>query len=201
MGTVHVKTVFLAIPVLALLPAGGPAPAVVPYTITTVAGFGDCGDGGAAALARIGAPEGLAVDPARNIYISDALDRRGRKISPAGIVTTVAGSGRPGFRGDGGPATAARLNAPYGLAVDAVGNLYIADLGNARIRKVSADGIISTLAGGGDADAGRLSQPRNVALDAAGNVYFSDFGGHSVYRLTTDGGLSRIAGNGRGGTV
>ncbi len=208
MGTVRVKTVFLAIPVLALLPAGGLAPAGVPYTITTVAGFGDCGDGGAAALARLGAPEGLAVDGAGNIYISDALDHRVRKISPAGIVTTVAGSGRPGFSGDGGPATAARLNAPYGLAVDFEGNLFIADLGNARIRKVSADGIISTLAGGGAADAGvpdatkaLLSQPRNVALDAAGNLYFSDFGGHSVYRLTADGVLSRIAGTGRAGSV
>ncbi len=195
------KTVFLAIPVLALLPAGGLAPAGIPYTTTTVAGLGDCGDGGAAALARIGAPEGLAVDSSGNIYISDALDHRVRKVSPAGIVTTVAGSGRPGFRGDGGPAAAARLNAPYGLAVDAGGNVYIADLGNARIRKVSADGIMSTLAGGGDTDAGRLSQPRNVALDAAGNLYFSDFGGHSVYRLTTDGALSRIAGNGRAGSV
>lgn len=193
------KTLLLAVSALGLWAAGAERPGI-PYTISTVAGGGDCGDGGPAALARLGAPEGLAVDQAGNLYVSDALDHRVRKISPSGIVSTVAGTGRPGFRGDGGPATAARLNAPYGLAVDAAGNLYIADLGNARIRQVSPDGIIRTFAGG-DAAGVRLSQPRNLALNEAGNLYASDFGDHSVYRFTAGGGVSRIAGTGRPGSV
>lgn len=192
MEPVHIGTVLLAIAL-----SGAAAAAQTGYRIATIAGFGDCGDGGPAAMARIGAPEGLAVDAAGNIYIADALDHRVRKISPGGVVTTVAGAGRAGFRGDGGPATAARLKAPYGLAVDSGGNLYIADLGNARIRKVSTEGIISTVAGG----EGEFVQPRDLAIDAAGNLYISDFGGHSVYRLTPKGVLSRIAGTGSAGSV
>ncbi len=192
MEPVRISTVLLAIAASAAVAA-----AQTGYRITTIAGFGDCGDGGPAAMARLGAPEGLAVDAAGNLYIADALDHRVRKISPDGVVTTVAGTGRAGFRGDGGPATAARLNAPYGLAVDSGGNLYIADLGNARIRKVSTEGIISTVAGGD----GEFVQPRDLAIDVAGNLYISDFGGHSVYRLTPGGVLSRIAGTGSAGSV
>ncbi len=193
------KTLFLAISALGLWAAGAERPGI-PYTISTVAGGGDCGDDGPASLARLGAPEGFAIDRAGNLYVSDALDHRVRKISPSGIVSTVAGTGRPGFRGDGGPATAARLNAPYGLAVDAAGNLYIADLGNARIRQVSPEGIIWTFAGGDSAGI-RLTQPRNLALDGSGNLYVSDFGDHSVYRFAAGGGVSRIAGTGSPGSV
>ncbi len=195
----------LLVAALCASPGAGFAPAQVTYTISTIAGAGDCGDGGPAARARIGAPEGLAVDRAGNVYIADALDHRVRKVTPSGTVTTIAGSGRVGFRGDGGPATKARLNAPYGLAVDAAGNLYICDLGNARVRKVSPDGVIHTVAGGGsglpDATGVRLIQPRNIALDPAGNVYFSDFADHAVYRLAPHGAIARIAGAGRPGSI
>lgn len=168
------------------------------YTIATVAGGTECGDGGPAILAQLGAPEGLVIDRAGDIYVADSIDHRVRRISSTGIVTTVAGDGYPGFRGDGGPAQTARLNAPYGLAADAAGNLYIADLGNGRIRKVSPDGIIQTIAGGpGTA----LRQPRNLALDSAGNLYFSDFSDHRVYRITPAGVITPIAGLGWPGSV
>jgi uncharacterized protein (TIGR03437 family) len=175
------------------------SPAVT-YTISTIAGGTECGDGGAAALAQLGSPEGLAVDQAGNLYIADAVDHRVRRVSSAGIITTVAGNGYPGFRGDGGPAREAQLNAPYGLAVDAAGSLYIADLGNDRIRKVSSDGVIQTIAGGGVAGL-TLSQPRNLALDAAGNLYISDFGGHRVFRLSPAGFVSPVAGTGSVGSI
>ena len=185
---------------LALLPALAPAAPPVTYTISTFAGGAECGDGGPATRAQLGSPEGLAQDHAGNLYIADAVDHRVRRISPAGIITTVAGNGYPGFRGDGGPAQAAQLNSPYGLAVDGAGNLYIADLGNARIRKVSPDGIIDTIAGGGVAGL-TLSQPRNVALDAGGNLYLSDFGNHRVLRISPARGVSIVAGAGLAGSI
>lgn len=186
--------------VLALLPALAPAAPQITYTISTFAGGTERGDGGPAVRAQLGSPEGLAIDPAGNLYIADAVDHRVRRISAAGIITTVAGNGYPGFRGDGGPAQAAQLNAPYGLAVDAAGNLFIADLGNARIRKVSPDGVIQTIAGGGVGGL-TLSQPRNLALDAAGNLYLSDFGSHLVLRISTAGIVSSIAGTGSPGSI
>jgi len=185
---------------LALLAALAPAAPQVTYTISTFAGGAECGDGGPAARAQLGSPEGLAIDHAGNLYIADAVDHRVRRISPAGIITTVAGNGYPGFRGDGGPAQAAQLNAPYGLAVDAAGNLYLADLGNARIRKISPDGIIQTIAGGGVAGL-TLSQPRNLALDATGNLYLSDFGSHRVLRISPAGIVSSVAGTGLPGLI
>ncbi len=124
--------------------------------ITTVAGNGSpdySGDGGAATAAGLYYPYGVAVDAAGNLYIADTVDNRIRKVSAStGIITTVAGNGSPGYSGDGGAATAAELYYPYGVAVDAAGNLYIADTGNNRIRKVSAStGIITTVAGNGTA--------------------------------------------------
>ena len=119
--------------------------------ITTVAGGGPAapGDGGLATNAHLGFPEGVAVDSAGNIYIADSYDSRVRRVSPGGIITTVAGDGTQGYSGDGGPATSARLSSPCGVAVDALGDLYIVDYGNRRIREVSPTGIITTVAGGG----------------------------------------------------
>ncbi len=118
--------------------------------------------------------------------------------------------GVAGFAGDGGPASAALLNQPYGLALDQAGNLYIADLGNARVRKVSIDGIIQTVAGGGalpatstgqggPATSTQLAQPRNVAVDTAGSLYISDFGANQVYQVTSSGTLTLVAGTGKAG--
>ena len=162
----------------------------ISYVIQTVAGSENTGDGGPALAAALGQPEGIAVDNAGNIFIADAAGNRVRKVAPDGTIETFAGAGTAGFSGDGGPASAAELNQPYGLALDREGNLYIADLGNARVRKVSNDGTIQTVAGGGSlpaANAGQggpatsaqLMQPRNVTVDAAGALIHFRFRGAS----------------------
>jgi len=158
----------------------------------------------------LGQPEGIAVDSAGNVYVADAADNRVRKIAPDGSIHTFAGTGVAGFAGDGGPATAAQLNQPYGVAIDRAGNLYIADLGNARVRKVTIDGAIHTVAGGGafpaanqgqggPATVAQLVEPRNVTLDASGALYISDFGAHQVYSVAGDGTLTLVAGSGVAG--
>src|SRR5207244_3331275 len=123
-------------------------------------GFG--GDGGPATAARLNAPQALVVDRAGNFYVSDLAYHRIRKVDPAGVITTFAGAALPddirglnttdrlsGFSGDGGPATAARLNAPGVMAVDAAGNFYFADGRNHRVRKIDPQGMITTVAGSG----------------------------------------------------
>ncbi len=177
------------------------------YTINTVAGSDWVGDQGPGTSAILLQAEGIAADSTGNLYIADALDHRVRQVTPAGLISTIAGTGVPGLSGDGGPAAAAQLNSPYGLAFDGSGNLYIADLGNARVRRVDADGIITTIAGGGSVSAGGVNEgnaginvsliaPRNLALDGFGGIYISDFGGHCVYRLRSDGSLTTLAGTG-----
>src|SRR5665213_1158316 len=163
--------------------------------ISTVAGTGNIGytgDGGPATSATfgfMGPHAGLAVDGVGNVYISDAFDGRIRKVDNTGKITTVAGnSTSPGlgaFSGDGGPATSAGLNSPTGVALDASGNMYIADYGNQRVRKVDTHGIITTIAGigfvtgsdsgdGGPATKAELGSVYDVAVDAKGNVYIAD---------------------------
>jgi sugar lactone lactonase YvrE len=155
-------------------------------TITTVAGGGHPadgrGDGGPATDARFQVVGGVALDRAGNLYITDGNDNRVRKVGPDGTITTVVGGGQPADSlGDGGPATAARLNVPLYITLDAGGNLFIADTGNERIRKVDAAGIITTVAGsgqygysgdGGPATAARLNTPESVSVDGAGNLFF-----------------------------
>jgi trimeric autotransporter adhesin len=182
------------------------------YVIQTVAGSDNTGDGGSALSAVLGQPEGIAIDSAGNIYVADAAASRIRIIALDGTIETFAGTGAAGFSGDGGPATAAALNQPYGLAFDHFGNLYIADLGNGRVRKVTSDGNIHTVAGGGtfaatsqgqggSATSAQLMQPRNVAIDSAGNLYISDFEANQVYSVGTNGTLTLVAGNGLAGLV
>jgi len=183
------------------------APGAV-YQLTTVAGSDMVGDGGAAVAAQLDQPEGLVVDSAGNLYIADAANDRVRKVSPAGIITTIAGTGHPGFSGDNGPAGSAQLNQPYGVALDTSGNLYIADFGNQRVRRIGADGTITTVAGngqtgsngdGGPATSAQMLSPRNLAIDMAGNIYVSEFVGHSVRRIATDGTITTFAGTGVAG--
>ena len=133
--------------------------------ITTVAGNGDfgfSGDGGLATDAQLDLPpRGVAVDGAGNLFIADDGNNRVRKVSTSGIITTVAGNGTPGFSGDSGPATNAELSSPSGVAVDGAGNLFIADDGNNRVRKVSTSGIITTVAGNGTPGfSGTVGPPR-----------------------------------------
>ena len=176
--------------------------------ITTIAGtgtYGFSGDGGVATSAQLYEPSGVATDAAGNLYIADFGNNRIRKVSDNGIITTIAGTGTSGFSGDGGVATSAELNFPIGVATDAAGNLYIADTGNNRIRKVSAKGIITTIAGtgtygftgdGGVATSAELYEPNLVATDAAGNLYIADSCNNRIRKVSDNGIITTIAGTG-----
>ncbi len=179
--------------------------------ITTIAGNGIddfTGNGGPATQAALNAPGGIAVDAAGNIYISDTFNSLVRKVSPGGIITTYAGDGDFDFVGDGGRAVFAALDFPAGLAVDAAGNLYIADQNNGRVRKVSPDGIITTVAGnggtgfggdGGPATQANIDFPADVAFDAAGNLYIADQDNHRIRKVDLNGIITTVAGNGVNG--
>jgi sugar lactone lactonase YvrE len=119
------------------------------------------------------------------LYIADTGNNRIRKVTPDGVITTVAGTGTAGFTGDGGLATAAQLSGPVGIAVDGAGNLYIADYSNGRIRKVNVSGMIATVAGSG-------ASPVSVALDRGGNLYIGD--GLGIHRVSTAGIVTKVAG-------
>ncbi|MFF9410829.1 NHL repeat-containing protein [Streptomyces anandii] len=181
--------------------------------ITTVAGNGQGGfvsDGGPAVATKIYNPHGVAVDGSGNLYIADYSNHRVRKVTPDGIITTVAGNGQPGFVSDGGPAVATKLNAPIGVAVDRSGNLYIADYSNHRVRKVAPDGIITTVAGngqggfvsdGGPAVATKIYYPWGLAVDEADNLYIADRYNHRVRKVTSNGVITTVAGNGQPGYI
>ena len=174
-------------------------------TITTVAGTGrrgyswDSVDSGPATEARIGSPHGVAVDALGNLYVAERWNNRVRRIDVTGTITTVAGTGNRGFGGDGGPATAARLNYPTELVADEAGNIYIADEGNDRVRKINSSGTISTISGSEETDDGPhradsviLRSPRGATLDPAGNLLFID--GPSLWKLDPLGGtVSRVS--------
>ena len=153
-------------------------------------------------------PEGVTGDKAGNTYIADTSNNIVRKITPAGVASIFAGTGRAGSAGDGGPAAQAQLNAPGGLAVDGAGNLYIADRGNHRIRKIDTVGAISTFAGtgadryGGDGLAAvdaHIRSPRSLAFDTKGRLYIADTDNHRVRRISLTGVISTVAGNGLAG--
>jgi len=169
---------------------------------------GDLGDGGPATSTHLGLNLAVATDTAGNVFIIDTAGQRIRKVTPDGIIVTVAGTGIAGYSGDGGPATGARLNNPYHALVDASGNLFIADEANHRIRMVSPDGTISTVAGngttgtggdGGPATHAQLTSPTALALDSAGNLYIADGGSQVVRKVSPDGTITTVAGNGHFG--
>jgi trimeric autotransporter adhesin len=178
-------------------------------TITTVAGNGTnafSGDGGPATSASLNFPDAVAVDGAGNVFIADTTNNRIRKVDTGGIITTVAGNGSFGFSGDGGPAAAASLAGPDGVALDGAGNLLIADTSNQRIRKVDhATQNITTVAGngtagfagdGGPATSANLLNPFAVEVDSAGNLLIADFGNERVRKVNSSGIITTIAGNG-----
>jgi sugar lactone lactonase YvrE len=182
--------------------------AQVIYTIAGTGTPGYNGDNISASGAQIFYPTGVAKDTAGNLYISDQVNHRIRKLAPSGLITTVAGTGVAGFSGDGGPAVNAKLNGPYDIFVDTPGNLYIADQGNKRIRKVNTAGIISTIAGTGTAGyngdgiaatAAQLNNAYAVAADNAGNVYISDVSNYRLRKINTSGIISTYAGTGVAG--
>ena len=172
-------------------------------TLTTLAGTGKpgySGDNGPAASAQLSGPTGLRVDASGNIYVADTQNQRIRKISPQGNIVTVAGNGQAGFSGDGGPATSASLTLPGDVAIDATGNIIVADSANFRIRSVSASGgIITTIAGGGtsfqDGPAANafLIEPNGIGFDPNGNLIIALFYGRQVRRLTQNS-IATIAG-------
>ena len=182
--------------------------------ITTVAGDGtqgDSGDGGLATNAQLGRPSGIAVDAAGNIYVADPYSNTVRKVTAStGIISLVAGGAGASYpAGDGGPASAASLNQPGGIALDGAGNLYILDQNNAVVRKVTASsGIITTVAGnntwgfsgdGGQATKAQLNDAGGIAVDSAGNLYIADTFNYRIRKVTTGGIISTIAGTGTAG--
>jgi sugar lactone lactonase YvrE len=176
--------------------------------ISTFAGNGNvgyAGDGGQATAAEINYPLELVTDSHNNLYIADRYNNCIRMVNTNGIITTIAGNGMAGFNGDGGQATAAELDEVAGVGLDAIGNIYICEHGNNRLRKVNTSGIISTFAGtgaagfsgdGGPATAADLNVPNQMTVDANGNVYFSDASNERVRMVNTLGIISTVAGNG-----
>jgi sugar lactone lactonase YvrE len=176
------------------------------YNINTVAGNYQYGNGGPAAQALVAAPNKVAIDAKGAVYIADTSNNMIRKVV-AGQITAIAGTGVPGYAGDGAAAVNAQLNSPSGVALDATGDVYIYDTNNEIIRKVDANGIITTFAGtpgqgGSSGDGGaatgaklNLTVGGNVALDATGNVYFSDTNNFVVRKVTVSTGIiSTVAG-------
>jgi serine/threonine-protein kinase len=179
--------------------------------ITTVAGTsaaGFSGDGGPATQARLAKPTGVVLDPAGNLFIADTNNNSIRRIDLFGTITTIAGTGTAGFSGDGGPAVSAQLAAPGGLAVDTDGRIYITDNGNNRVRRVSASGVITTIAGtgvagfsgdGGPATEAQFADPGSVTVDGEGHIYIADSGNNRIRRIDVFGTITTIAGTGAAG--
>ncbi|MGH2652049.1 MAG: hypothetical protein ACRDHK_12680, partial [Actinomycetota bacterium] len=178
-------------------------------TITTVVGPGAPGEAGNIVLSRTFGATGLAVDPVGNVYVAGGeggfTENRVIRVAPSGDVTTVAGTGLPGFSGDGGPATEAKVTHIWDVALDPDGNVYIA--ASARIRKVDTDGIITTLAGtgsrgfsgdGGPAQGAQVDRLTGVTVDASGSVYFIDYGNGRIRKIDTHGVITTIAGPAEG---
>ena len=181
--------------------------------ISTIAGTGTAGslgDGGAATSAQLEYPTGVSVDISGNVYIADMFSYKIRMVTSTGIITTIAGTGERGDSGDGGAATAARLNQAFGVSVDISGNVYIAEFGNNKIRLVTTStGIITTFAGtgaygsagdGGAATSACLLNPWGVSVDISGNVYIADYWNQKIRMVTSTGIITTIAGTGEWGS-
>jgi len=204
MKKMNLISAFLCFIALAICPA-----IVNAQTISTVAGCG-IGDDSMATKAELAGPVGIAFDNAGNAYIGDAQHYRVRKVTPAGIITTFAGNGYPGYSGDGGPAIAAGISDIYSVAADRAGNVYFVDNGNNCIRKVNTSGIISTIAGNGTAGfagdngpatAALLNNPVDIIVDTSGNIIFTDWQNYRVRKINTSGIITTIVGDGATGTT
>jgi sugar lactone lactonase YvrE len=175
--------------------------------VTHVAGTGQpgfSGDGGPATEAELGWVWDVVVDPAGNVYLAENDNNRIRMVDTNGVITTIAGTGAPGYSGDGGLATAAQLDHPAGIELDSSGNLYIADASNDAIRRVDTTGVITTVAGngrrgysgdGGPATEAQLTAPEHVAVDRNGVIYVLDTGNHMVRAIDVGGIITTIIGS------
>lgn len=195
------KTYIVGIPIPPLNPVntGG----LITYRATaTFAGSGEVGNAdGSAVTASFDRPYGVAVDAAGNVYVADTYNHKIRKITPAGVVSTLAGSGIAGAADGNG--VAASFNLPGGVAVDAAGMVYVADASNNKIRKITPQGVVTTLAGSGAAGAANgtgasasFKAPNGLAVDASGTIYVADTGNHKIRKITSDGVVSTLAGSG-----
>jgi hypothetical protein len=176
--------------------------------IITVAGagsIGSYGDGSSATNAALYNPYAVVMDTMGNILIADTLNNRIRKVDTNGIMSTIAGPGTSGILGDGGAATNANLNHPCGLAVDYIGNVFVADANNYRVRKIDTNGLITTVAGtgssgfsgdGGKATNAQLRGITGVAVDSTGNLFIADYSSFRIRKVDTNGNISTVAGNG-----
>ncbi len=179
--------------------------------ISTFAGtgaYGFSGDGGAATAAKLYAPCSLVFNAGGDMIVLDRFNQRVRKINTSGVITTIAGNGSASYGGDGGQATAASINNAIAICLDAGGNLFISDAGNARIRKVSSGGVITTFAGtgsfsysgdGGQATAAAISGPQGILADGAGNILFCDMNNNRVRKIAASGVITTFAGMGSSG--
>ena len=175
--------------------------------ITTVAGngvLGYTGNGGVATSATLNNPHGSVVDGLGNLFIADYNNHRIRKVDANGIITTIAGTGVASYSGDGGAATSATLNFPAGIILDSSGNLLIADYGNQRVRKISTNGVITTIAGkgitgfsgdGNQATNASISNPSGLALDSFGNLFIADYSNNRIRKVNTNGIITTVAGS------
>ena len=180
--------------------------------ITTVAGtnsFGYNGDNISATAAKLYSPHEIAIDSHDNLYICDVLNNRIRKVDTAGIITTIAGNGGSGYVGDGNAATSGAIGEPYGVAIDASGNIFFADVTSNKVFKINTSGILSTIAGDGSgfgyngdnipATNAKLYQPFGVAVDAYSNVYFADSYNNRIREVSPSGIITTYAGEGTQG--
>lgn len=175
--------------------------------VTTLAGNGTAGSAdGSGMNATFNSPLGICVDSSGNVFVADSGSAKIRKITPTGVVTTLAGNGSSGATD--GPGSVAKFSASHGLAIDSQNNIYVADIGSNRIRKVTPSGVVSTVAGNGAVGAAdglgtqaTLNAPVGITVDSSDNIYFSDRGGNLIRKLSSAGVVTTIAGNGTVGTT